>query len=1013
VDPAPAIPDHTLLRPIGRGAYGEVWLARSVMGTFRAVKIIRQGQFDSARPFERELAGIQRYEPVSRSSGGLVHVLHVGKNDAEGYFYYVMELADDASGAVHNESKPGSEADGTIRLDAYKPRTLRSELKRLGRLPTADCLRLAIDVASGLGHLHRQGLVHRDVKPGNIIFVNHRGKLADIGLVTAQGEGRTFVGTEGYIPPEGPGTTAADLYALGVVLYEASTGFSPDRLPDIPAEWLAERGGDEALEFIEIILKACEGERKRRYASVEPLQADLALLQSGQSVRRARTLERRYATLRQCGWAGAILLVIALLAALFASYRARQAAENDAREIALRRQAEDSRARAESAERQAHQQLYNALLEQARATVRSGELGQREHALDAIRTASAISNTAELRGAALAALALPDWRLERQWPITPDTTLIQFDPDFKRFALGHGDGAVEIRSASDQRLLATLSASTNLPAYFARWSPDGQFLAVKRDWPGPGSYTADLEVWQVAQQRRVFVVHAVKYDAVAFDPHRPRLMAALPDRDIAVWNMENGGELQRFKLRRIPAVLAISPDGGRFAAGYDIGTDGTSAVTVHSAADGALRMSCPLKDTVGGINWSPDGKWVATADYSGAVQLLDTETGQPHLLGRHAVQAVQATFTPDGDYLLTAGWEREFIVWDMRRMERALTIGLNSYRAQLRSDGGECAIVTYTNVQLHAVERPVGCRDIAGDLGLRVLHAAFSIDAHWLAAEGTERLGVWDLTRRDLGVTVPEGANARLFFSRQGDLFASEDHQKHRWHVAPGAGPDSPPQLLPAPLSEPPGFSSVCAVSNLIVVTCQRGSYALDPSGETATEPHWTLTANGVTAGSPDGPWLGVFAPFSTVLHIYRPPGFQPVATLTNRANIGAVEFSPQGDELAVGTPRALEIWSTSTWRRLRQLDYMGLLYAPDMPALWLARDYRNAGLYDAKSLDLLLPLPVGMFPLAISRDGRFLAVSRDTQRLQLLDLAEIKSHFHELGLTWPAPNSPQPRGIR
>src|SRR5436190_11940744 len=90
----PVIPDHTLRRPIGRGAYGEVWLARNIMGAPRAVKIVWRRQFDSDRPYEREFAGIQRYEPVSRCTDGLVHVLHVGRNDAEGYFYYVMELAD-------------------------------------------------------------------------------------------------------------------------------------------------------------------------------------------------------------------------------------------------------------------------------------------------------------------------------------------------------------------------------------------------------------------------------------------------------------------------------------------------------------------------------------------------------------------------------------------------------------------------------------------------------------------------------------------------------------------------------------------------------------------------------------------------------------------------------------------------------------------------------------------------------------------------------------------------------
>src|SRR5687767_12539270 len=248
VNTPPTIPDHTLRRRIGRGAYGDVWLARNVMGAPRAVKIVWRRQFDSDRPYEREFAGIQRYEPVSPSADGVVDVLHVGRNDAAGYFYYVMGLADATEQQVgeRESEKGGTDTSSVIPpahfptfppahfsteltpLQAYTPRTLRSDLKRLGRLPTADCLRLALDIVSGLAQLHRQGLVHRDVKPGNIIYVHGRAKLADIGLVSARDEGRTFVGTEGYIPPEGPGSPTADLYALGIALYEASTGFPPE-----------------------------------------------------------------------------------------------------------------------------------------------------------------------------------------------------------------------------------------------------------------------------------------------------------------------------------------------------------------------------------------------------------------------------------------------------------------------------------------------------------------------------------------------------------------------------------------------------------------------------------------------------------------------------------------------------------------------------------------------------------------------------------------------------------------
>ena len=90
--PTPAVPDHELLRCIGRGSYGEVWLARNVMGTLRAVKIVCRRDFSEAYPFEREFKGIQKYEPVSRTHDGLVDILQIGRNDQEGYFYYVMEV---------------------------------------------------------------------------------------------------------------------------------------------------------------------------------------------------------------------------------------------------------------------------------------------------------------------------------------------------------------------------------------------------------------------------------------------------------------------------------------------------------------------------------------------------------------------------------------------------------------------------------------------------------------------------------------------------------------------------------------------------------------------------------------------------------------------------------------------------------------------------------------------------------------------------------------------------------
>lgn len=335
--PPPRIPDHELLRCIGKGSYGEVWLARNVMGTYRAVKIVHRRNFEDDRPYEREFEGIQRFEPISRSHPSQVNILHVGRNDEAGCFYYVMELADQAgqaaslSSVLLNQPKPVAgaaavehpspalrassppvqrgERDGgkgdsdfplrnphsAINPESYQPRTLRSELQVRGRLPVEECIEIGLSLATALEHLHGHGLVHRDIKPANIIFIHGIPKLADIGLVTNQGDGRSFVGTEGYLPPEGPGSPQADLYSLGKVLYEMATGHDRMDFPELPTDLgqLPER--QRLLEFNELLLKACADKPDNRYQSAAALRADLQYLQDGHSlcVRRAKRRRRQ------------------------------------------------------------------------------------------------------------------------------------------------------------------------------------------------------------------------------------------------------------------------------------------------------------------------------------------------------------------------------------------------------------------------------------------------------------------------------------------------------------------------------------------------------------------------------------------------------------------------------------------------------------------------------------------------------------------------------------------------
>jgi len=246
------IQDYTLIKRIGSGAYGEVWLAQSITGALRAVKIVWREDFELTKTFHREFQGIQQFEPISRGHPGLVHILHVGWNEERGFYYYVMELADDAVVGPHIDD-----------LVAYSPRTLSSDMKNHGRLDLHFCQEAGAFIADALHYMHERGLTHRDIKPSNIIYCGGICKLADIGLVAVSGE-RTFVGTEGFVPPEGPGTPQADLYSLGKVLYEMSSGKDRMEFPEVPED-LDETEWPFWINLNRVICQACAPDLSERF----------------------------------------------------------------------------------------------------------------------------------------------------------------------------------------------------------------------------------------------------------------------------------------------------------------------------------------------------------------------------------------------------------------------------------------------------------------------------------------------------------------------------------------------------------------------------------------------------------------------------------------------------------------------------------------------------------------------------------------------------------------------------
>lgn len=271
LEPMPDTPGYELVPPpFAEGSYGKVWLARTADGGWRALKVVYLAKFEGdATPYEREFNGVQKYQSISSQHPGLLRVDFVSPKNDE-FFYYVMELGD--------AMVPGWERSPA----EYQPRDLGSMRAGLRgrRLPVRECVNIGVKLCAAVEFLHQQGITHRDIKPENVIFVNGQPKLADLGLITeirSADRAGTLVGTPGYMPPlpESPGTVAADIYALGMVLYVVSTGRQPVRFPEVATTLVKPEEPPDFLPLNQVILKACQPSPADRHASAAQMGAAL------------------------------------------------------------------------------------------------------------------------------------------------------------------------------------------------------------------------------------------------------------------------------------------------------------------------------------------------------------------------------------------------------------------------------------------------------------------------------------------------------------------------------------------------------------------------------------------------------------------------------------------------------------------------------------------------------------------------------------------------------------------
>ena len=249
----------TLGREIGRGAAGVVYLATDAAGRFAAVKVCLRAELGDVR-YERELRGAKLYRRIPPSEG-LVRLLELG--ECEWGFYTVMELADDEFGA-----RPGA---------GYRPKTLSSVIAGEKALSVKESLELGLALAKGLLTLQRHHLLHRDIKPGNVISLHGRFVLSDPGLLVEESEAASLVGTPGYVPPENFVGAGGDVYSLGLTLKAASFGRPVEEVANGPT-WEADTGSPLFLKWWRILNKATHPDVTRRYRSAKAFLNDLQSL---------------------------------------------------------------------------------------------------------------------------------------------------------------------------------------------------------------------------------------------------------------------------------------------------------------------------------------------------------------------------------------------------------------------------------------------------------------------------------------------------------------------------------------------------------------------------------------------------------------------------------------------------------------------------------------------------------------------------------------------------------------
>jgi WD40 repeat protein len=663
---APArVGEYEILSEIGRGGMGVVYRARHLqLQRVVALKMLLGGAFAEREErvrFRAEAEAVARLHHPH-----IVQIYEIGEHDVGDGLprpYFTLEFAG------------GGNLSGLMSGRPQPPRHAAALLEA---------------VARAAHYAHLQGIVHRDLKPSNILLTEGgEPKICDFGVAKrltgsdVKTRSGTLLGTAEYMAPEqASGETAvgpaADVYALGAILYTALTGRPPFQgtstlntleqvrsLEPVPPRRLLPQ---VPRDLDTVCLKCLQKEPGRRYTSALALADDLRRFLEDHPIvaRPVGAVERAVKWVRRrpaiAGLVAAIVVTATVgVASVFGLWRkaeARAEAEAEAKNVARQKEQEEKNARRENA-----RLLTNIMFDHGLNLCDQSDV---DHGM--LHLARALEMAVENGAPELERVARLNLAAWRPYLITQRGALdhrgwawaLAFSPDSKMVLTGGKDGLVKFWDART----GTPQGEPLRHRYHVwsmAFSPDGRIIVT-----GSGNdelRKGEVRLWDAATRKPLTepLPQANEVSSVSFSPDGSRFLAACDD-EIRLWHMTQSqptslvlphpGPAKRLDRIQPRRSAIFSPDGKLVVTGCEDGTARLWDAFSGKPQGEALSHDAPVL----ALAFSPDGKTLASGSYDGSVRLWDIATGRlrlPEL--RHLGQVKALAFSGDGQFLATAG----------------------------------------------------------------------------------------------------------------------------------------------------------------------------------------------------------------------------------------------------------------------------------------------------------------------------------------------------------------------